>query len=77
MLNNVVEDPTFIKCIITGDETQIYELDVETKKHNSLNALNAIPAESYNKCMENWIQRWKACIGLKETDFEGDGKNLY
>ena len=30
MLANVADDPTFIKRIITGDETCIYEYDVDT-----------------------------------------------
>ena len=30
MLENVAEDPTFIKRIITGDETWVYEYNVET-----------------------------------------------
>ena len=29
-LANVADDPTFIKRIITGDETWVYEYDVET-----------------------------------------------
>ena len=30
MLDNLAGDPTFIKRIITGDETWVYEYDVDT-----------------------------------------------
>ncbi|XP_031639223.1 histone-lysine N-methyltransferase SETMAR-like [Contarinia nasturtii] len=36
MLGNVSEDPNFIKRIITGDETWIYEYDVETSQQSSV-----------------------------------------
>ena len=35
MLDNEAEDPTFIKSIITGDETCDYEYDVETVQQSS------------------------------------------
>ena len=35
MLANVADDPTFIKRIITGDETWVYEYDVETAQQSS------------------------------------------
>jgi [histone H3]-lysine36 N-dimethyltransferase SETMAR len=50
---------------------------IEAIKSNSLKELKAIPAEAYNKCMENWINRWHACIGSKGAYFEGDNKDLY
>ena len=50
---------------------------IEAIKRNSLKGLKAIPAKAYKKCMENWINRWHACIGSKETYFEGDNKDLY
>ena len=34
LLDNVAEDPTFIKRIITGDKTWIYEYDVELRSKN-------------------------------------------
>ena len=58
--DNVVKESSFINLIITGDETWVYEYDVENiqkssewrskmsqnrKKQNSLKALKAIPAE--------------------------------
>ena len=49
----------------------------EAIKRNSLKELKAIPAEAYKKCMENWINRWHACIGSKGAYFEGDNKDLY
>ena len=30
---------------------------------NSPKTLKTIPAETYNKCMDNWIKRWRAFIG--------------
>ncbi|KAJ8951675.1 hypothetical protein NQ318_012216 [Aromia moschata] len=35
MLANVADDPTFIKRMITGDETWVYEYDVETAQQSS------------------------------------------
>ena len=35
MLANVADNPTFIKRIITGDETGVYEYDVETAQQSS------------------------------------------
>ena len=50
---------------------------IESLKRNSLEELKAIPAEAYKKCMENWINRWDACIGSKGAYFESDNKELY
>ena len=52
-------------------------VSIEAIKRNSLKKLKAIPAEAYKKSMENWINRWHACIGSKGAYFEGDNKNLY
>ena len=38
---------------------------IKATTRNSLKELKAIPAEAYKKCMDNWINRWHACIGLK------------
>ena len=35
MLANVGDEPTFIKHIITGDETSVHEYDVETAQQSS------------------------------------------
>ena len=35
MLGNVADDPIFIKRIITGDETWVYEYYVETSQQSS------------------------------------------
>ncbi|KAJ8932835.1 hypothetical protein NQ318_009864 [Aromia moschata] len=35
MLANVADDPTFIKLIITGDKTWVYEFEVETAQQSS------------------------------------------
>ncbi|XP_014091877.1 protein GVQW3 [Bactrocera oleae] len=50
---------------------------IEAIQSHSLKALMAIPDKSYNKCMENWIKRWHACIGAKGEYFQGDNKDLY
>ena len=42
---------------------------IETIKRNSLKELKAIPAEAYEKRMENWINRWHTCIGSKRSLF--------
>lgn len=35
MISNADSDPTFIECIITGDEVWVYEYDVETAQQSS------------------------------------------
>ena len=35
MLANIADDPTFNKCIVPGDETWVYEYDVETAQQSS------------------------------------------
>ena len=50
---------------------------IEAIKRNSLKKLKAIRSEAYKKCMENWINRWHTCIGLKGAYSEGDNKYLY
>ena len=85
MLANVAHDPTFIERIITRDEMWVYDSalretrheSVEAIKKNSLTELKAIPAKAYKKCMENYINRWHACIGSEGAYFEGDYKSLY
>ena len=42
---------------------------IEATKRNSLKELKAIPAKAYEKCMENWINRWHACIGSRGVYF--------
>ncbi|KAJ8958440.1 hypothetical protein NQ318_002226 [Aromia moschata] len=50
---------------------------IEAIKINSLKEPKATPAEAYNKCMENWINRRHACIGSKRAYFEDDNTDLY
>ena len=50
---------------------------IEAIKRNSQKELKAIQTEAYKKCVENWIDRWHACIGSKRAYFEGDNKDLY
>ena len=49
---------------------------IEGIKRNLLKELKAIPDEAYMKCMENWNNRWYACIGSKGAYFKVDNKNL-
>lgn len=47
--------------LLVTSETCGYEYDVKNVQQSSewrhsLKALTAIPAEDYNKCMENWIK---------------------
>lgn len=85
MLDNVANDLTFIKRIVTGDETQIFHYDVEyptngapkmNQNQNSLKAQKAIPAEAFNLCIDKWIKRWIAFIG-SGAYFVGDNKVVY
>ena len=50
---------------------------IEAIKRNSLKELKAIPAEAYQKYVEDWINRWHAYIGSKGAYFEGDDNDLY
>ena len=50
---------------------------IEAIKRNLVKELKTIPAEAYKKYMENWINRWHACIATKGAYFEGDNKDLY
>ena len=50
---------------------------IEAIKINSLRELKAIPAEAYKKLMENWINRWHACIASRGAYSKGDNKDLY
>ena len=61
-----------LKYLLRGTRNE----SIEAIKRNSLKELKTIPAEAY-KCMENWINRWHACIGSKEAYYEGDNKDLY
>ena len=49
---------------------------IKAIQRNSLKELKDIPVEVYKKCMENWINRWHACIGSKGAYFEGDKKKF-
>ena len=49
---------------------------IEAIKENSLNELKAIPQIAYEKCMEDWVKRWRCCIASDGTYFEGDKINL-
>ena len=61
----------------TRHESIMNHESIEAIKRNSLKELKAIPAEAYKKCMENWINRWHACICSEGGYFEGDHKDLY
>lgn len=66
IINNVTNDPTFIKRIITFDEMWLYDYEVATVQLSSEwppknvpklkkpKSLKAIPAEAYNTCMGSW-----------------------
>ena len=75
--------PDLVPCDFSLFQEHKYPLrgtrheSIETIKRNSLKELKAIPAETYKKYMENWINRWHACIGSKGAYFEGDNKDLY
>lgn len=38
----------------------------------SQTALKAIPKIEYQKCFEDWINRWHKCIAVRGDYFEGD-----
>ena len=50
---------------------------IEAIKRNPLKELKAISTEAHKKCMENWFNRWHACIDSNGAYFEGDNKYLY
>lgn len=49
---------------------------IEAIKENSLAALKAIPHTEYQRCFEDWKQRWRKCIVAGGNYFEGDTMNL-
>lgn len=49
---------------------------IEDIKRNSLAELKAIPSEAYEKCMDEWIRRWRMCIASNGDYFEGDNKKI-
>lgn len=49
----------------------IEEIEQKTTKE-----LKAIPKKSFEKCMNDWIVRWKKCVASEGDYFEGDSINL-
>lgn len=81
MLDDVAEDSTFIKFIITGAEKQVYEFDFETVQQSlkmSRNRKAEGETGAYNKYeyIKSWIMRWHACMDLGAY-FEGDNRDWY
>ncbi|XP_029174521.1 uncharacterized protein LOC114943111 [Nylanderia fulva] len=80
MLNDVNDDPDLLKRVITGDETWVYDYDVEGRrfatieeiKAASLEELKAIPKSAFQKCFDDWKKRWHKCIVSEGDYFEGD-----
>lgn len=46
------------------------------KKQNYLKERKAISAETYNECVENFINHCHTCMGI-EAYFKADNKGLY
>ena len=59
MLNNVAEDPTFIKSIITGDETLVYDYGVETVQQSTESRSKIIKKISRNRQNQNTMKPLK------------------
>lgn len=49
---------------------------IEDIQKNSLKELKALPQSAYEKCMEDWIKRWRSCITMDGAYFEGDTINF-
>nr|APL98288.1 putative DD34D transposase [Bactrocera tryoni] len=49
---------------------------IEEIKQNSLKELKAIPKSAYEKCFEDWKNRWHKCITSGGDYFEGDKINI-
>lgn len=49
---------------------------IEEIKENSLKALKEISEHEYNRCFEDWKNRWNKCIVSGGEYFEGDEINL-
>ena len=47
------------------------ELEYEVKK-KTLEVLNNISTEEFQKCFQQWEKRWHKCIESKGEYFEGD-----
>ena len=46
--------------------------DVSEVKNRTLEVLNNISTEEFQKCFQQWEKRWYKCIELKGEYFEGD-----
>ncbi|KMQ87532.1 mariner mos1 transposase [Lasius niger] len=49
---------------------------IDAIKENSQKVLKLIPQSAYEKCMEDWVNRWHSCIALDGAYFEGDKINF-
>jgi len=46
--------------------------DVSHVKRKTLEGLNNVSAEEFQKCFQQWEKRWYKCIESKVEYFEGD-----
>ena len=64
----VGNDPQILSKVVTGDETCCYGFaDVSEVNKKTLEVLNNISTEEFQKCFQQWEKRWQKCIGEKES----------
>ena len=57
-----------MKCQMKGKRFA----DVSELKEKTLEVLNNISTEEFQKCFQQWEKRWYKCIESKREYFEGD-----
>jgi len=66
MISKAESDPTFIKCIITGDETRVYEYDTQSRHQTS-----EWKASNEPRLKKHRFQSKKKAILTVFTDYNG------
>jgi len=44
--------------------------DIDATKKNAKSTLNTIPKDSFEKCFQQWQDRWKQCVSSQGEYFE-------
>ena len=83
-MDYVRDDPNLLHRVIAGDESWVYDYDVDTKAQSSQwklphkarpkskEELNKIKKNVFLKCFEDWKKLWHKCIISGGDYFEGD-----
>jgi len=55
-----------LKTVLKGKRFE----DVDAIKKNVTSTLNTIPKDSFQKCFQQWQDRWKQCVSSQGECFE-------